>query len=827
MELKNKHLTVEISPRNGNIESLLMNNDPLKTEVAGRKDLVLYPSIQKLDQWLGDWKFRVWDEKTGGWTEELTSESVSIRRTVQEQDSVTISYEGVCHRDKGLKNISLRQTFALKEDKLHWDVTVKNPGDKPIELGEMSMAFVTNTDFSGVFEDALHVTEERWRGWKQKAWHEQRFQRHLSINGSSSYALLQRPKGDFPAMLFQTADGTALEAAYQMDTHIGWQWECTFEGPYYLSVFSKAARKCEGWLQNGEAQRYWFNGNSSRVLAPGEEMALHFLFRPIMSREEMNEALYEAGQVSVDVQPGMVAPVDVPVRVRLHCKDAVRVLKRSNNFEITDIRQEGEYLFFTLVSSQMGQKKVRLEHGNGVTNLFFYAVGAPEEILEKHAEFVTTRQFYENKDDPYGRYHAFLPFDDSVETLYTESEESWQVGASDEYALPVAMFAAEKNVNDPNEKEIAVLEAFVNDFLYGVLQQKDTYYARRGMYYEEKTPSDIYIGNKWDKETAESILRSFNYPLIIDVYFAMYQIAKKYPELVRVRTAAEYLEMAWRTAMVGYGTGRNKFNGAPAGATIVELLDVLKEEKPDWFAELDERISFITAENAKSDYPYGSELYVDQTAHNQLQAMLKHYGYTEKLKEAYQVTYALRGGWQPQWFQYGNEKRGNVCCWYGTPLNSRVLFDGFDANGDIDYLRMGYAGLFMFLTCIRSNGAAHGWFLFWPDRTGFDLRSLDTDMGMYGYLKSAKSYLVHDPIFGLSGYGCTAEKIGDELVAVPYDGVGIRFAAPEYGFALRALTGRMKEIRLDPAAKKAVVTGTGTALTLDTKAAEGWTVEIH
>lgn len=809
MELKNDKLTLSVSNRNGVIESLIMNEDPLQTEVAGNKDVVLYPAIQKLDQWLGDWKFRVWDEKRGDWTEELTSESISIRRTEQKDNAITISYDGVCHRERGLKNIGLTQTYTLDSDRVLWDVTVKNITASPIELGEMSMAFVTNTDFSGVFEDALHWTEERWRGWKQKIWHEQRFQRHLSIDGSSSYALLQRPKGDYPAMLFQTADGTSLEAAYQMDSGIGWQWECTFEGPYYLSVFSKAARKCEGWMQKTETQRYWFNGNSSKVFEPGEEMDLHFIFRPVFSREEMSAALYEAGQVAVDVQPGMVAPVEVPVRVRIHCKDEVKVLKRSNNMEISDMVREGDYLWFTLTSSEMGQKKIRLEHGNGVTNLFFYAVGKPDEILRKHAEFVTTRQFYENKDDPYGRYHAFLPFDDSVETLYTESEESWQVGASDEYALPVAMFAAEKNVYDPDQHEIEVLEAFVDDFLYGVLQQKDTFYARRGMYYEEKTPSDVFVGNKWDKETAESILRSFNYPLIIDVYFAMYQIAKKHPDMVKIRTAKQYLEMAWRTAMVGYGTGRNKFNSAPAGATIVELLDALKEEAPDQFKELDERISFITAENAKSDYPYGSELYVDQTAHNQLQAMLKHYGYTDKLKEAYRVTFALRAGWQPQWFQYGNEKRGNVCCWYGTPLNSRVLFDGFDSNGDIDYLRMGYAGLFMFLTCIRSNGAAHGWFLFWPDRTGFDLRSLDTDMGMYGYLKSAKSYMVKDPVFGICGYGCTVTEKGDSFIAEIYDGVGRRFSAPELGLDITAVQGYMKKIEIFPGEKKCVLTGSG------------------
>ena len=133
--------------------------------------------------------------------------------------------------------------------------------------------------------------------------------------------------------------------------------------------------------------------------------------------------------------------------------------------------------------------------------------------------------------------------------------------------------------------------------------------------------------------------------------------------------------------MTGYELGKNKFNGAPAGATIVDLVETLKEEEPQWYEKLNRKVAFIAEENAGSIYPFGSELYVDQTSHNQYEAMMRYYGKEEKLDEAYRITAALRGGRQPEWFLYGNEKRGNVCCWYGTPLNSRVLFHGFEHTG--------------------------------------------------------------------------------------------------------------------------------------------------
>ena len=109
----------------------------------------------------------------------------------------------------------------------------------------------------------------------------------------------------------------------------------------------------------------------------------------------------------------------------------------------------------------------------------FYATDTIRDLLVKHADFIVRRQYYRNEYDPFGRNHAFLPYDDGVEMLFTESEESWQVGALDEYALPVAMFLAEKNTLIPNPAEISVLEEYIDDCLYGKLQEKDTYLCQK------------------------------------------------------------------------------------------------------------------------------------------------------------------------------------------------------------------------------------------------------------------------------------------------------------------------------------------------------------
>ncbi|MDO5345390.1 MAG: DUF5695 domain-containing protein [Lachnospiraceae bacterium] len=796
MQLKNEYMKLEINDDFGRMDSLTLSGDALKTEFMGNKDNISYSSIHMRNQWTGDLLLRVWDDKEKVWTKEISSASDDIRRIAATEDEIMVFYQGPSKLENGIRSVSVTEKYKVEEDRLFWSFVLKNPSDRILEVGEVSLPFIANSDFTGFFEDERYVGDERWRGYKQKWWHEDRVQQHLSIDGSSSYIFLQRPKGDYPAVLFQILNGDKIEAAYQMDKQIGCQWSCTFEGPYYLSLYSCAARKCEGWKYETEQQSYWFNGNTSLILKPGEEREFTFVIHVIHKEEELKEWIYEEGQLCVDIQPQMAVPVGVEMNLRLKCKDEPELIPVANNLEIRFVEQRGDEYYYKLVFFQPGQKKLKVRHGKGDTVLLFYGLPDVKKLLSTHARFIVEHQYYENPLDPFGRHHAFLPYDDALEMIFTESEESWQVGALDEYALPVAMYVAEFNSIHPDQMQIDILEEYIEDCLYRKLQQRDTYLVRRGMYYEERTPSDIYTGNKWDKETAESTLRSFNYPLITDIYFAMYKIADKYG-MTKVRSREQYLEMAYKTAMKGYELGKNKFNGAPAGATIIPLLEALKEEKLEWFDELNRKVRLIAEENAKSVYPFGSELYVDQTAHNQYEAMMRYYGKEERLEEAYRITYTLRIGQQPEWFLYGNEKRGNVCCWYGTPLNSRVLFEGFDRTGNINMLRLGFGGLFSFLTCIRSYGAAHGWFLWWPDRTGFDFRSLDTDMGMYGYLYAAKSYLVDDPIFGRCGYGCTVKKEQNVYTILPYDGLGIRFRSVPHDLSIEVLKGNLAQIQID------------------------------
>ena len=146
----------------------------------------------------------------------------------------------------------------------------------------------------------------------------------------------------------------------------------------------------------------------------------------------------------------------------------------------------------------------------------------PDQLLEKHAQFVAENQFYDNPLDPFNRHHTFLPYDDMLCTPYVDSIESWQVGSTDELCLPPAMFLAEKNIFNPNVHEIEILETFIEDGLFGKLQNRDTYLTVRSLYWtDEVYLSDQFYWGRGTKEWANSTNRCFQYALIADIYYAM------------------------------------------------------------------------------------------------------------------------------------------------------------------------------------------------------------------------------------------------------------------------------------------------------------------
>lgn len=780
LSIRSADLSVEIDAARGVALRLADERQPGPSYLAATP--VPFPSALGTEPLLtGDLVCRVWDG--GGWRLESTARSTA-RCVAEPSGPVSVHHPAGQQAPGALRDLAVRQTWAVAGGGLHWTIELRNQAAEPREVGEVAVPLVASTDVAGIF--AGRPARQRAGGELQRRWHETRVQQYLHVGGHASYVLLRRPSGQGRIASLVPLGDTAVEAAYQVDPGQGSQWSEVFEGPYFLALHSRAARQVHRWLGNRERQNGWFHGNSSLLLEPGQAHRFGFGIALLGDVAELAGQLLRAGQVSVQAAPGFAVPVGSQAAVAISAAARPELVPEADSVAIDDHGPAGEQTWrYTLRFGTVGQKAVLVRYGAGRwTRLLFYAVPPAAALLRARSEFITSQQLYRNPADPFGRHHAFLPYDDQLQRVYTDSEEAWQVGGSDEYGLPVAMFLAANNVHDPDPAQVRALETYIDDWLLGRLQDPATLGIRRGLYYSSPLPSAR--GHEWTEQQSRDERRFNNYPLVANIYHDMSRIARRHG-LTRSRDAAGYLALAWQTAVHGFEAGELTLAGAPAGAGLFDLLDDLAAHDATGFAALDARLRQFAAAVAADAYPYGSELYIDQTAHSQVYAALERYGPAGRLAGCLRVTSALRWGFQPSWFRYGNEQRGSVCCWYGTPQNSEVLLKGFQLTGDRRLLKLAAAGLSSFLTSVRENGAARGWFTWWPDRTGFDSRSLDTDLGLYAYLRAAAAYVLTEEPFGLVGYGCSVRPVpGDGIAVTPSNGVDDRVYFCDHDLAVLA-----------------------------------------
>jgi Family of unknown function (DUF5695) len=199
----------------------------------------------------------------------------------------------------------------------------------------------------------------------------------------------------------------------------------------------------------------------------------------------------------------------------------------------------------------------------------------------------------------------------------------------------------------------------------------------------------------------------------------------------------------------------------------------------------------------RDPYPYSSELVIDQTAHEQVYFFTRFFGNKEKNDKTIQVLKALRGGNQPVWFRYGNDKRRDVCCWYNASLNGLALLQAYEDHGDPDALLKGYAGVMSVVANVLPDGMGYNFFICTPGVFGNEPpRTFESGSGLWGFLKSSKSYVVEDPTFGEVGFGCRLEATDRVLAVYPKDGLRKRVRFVKAAINVEVTQGQINKVSL-------------------------------
>jgi len=815
-------MIVEIDKRNGCLYSIREKEGKFGTNYIGSTENV--PGSSPADPvWTGNVVSTVWElaqpprplvfipsfsfRPSGQWRRESTGRSADIRKVSFDGTKLAVDYVGRSANEGGLRSYDLRTSYRLAEDNsLLWDLEIENTTADVLEIGELGFPLSINDNYSSVRAKSPYTNtaddynvldeDERLKVGEQKIIHEQKVVGHNFVGGHSSYSLIERLLGDSPYLLVHPTQNTSFECIYRFDDQPqGGQGGRRGGRANVLSIYSLAVKNRSGW------RTPWVNGHSSIVLKPGEKKSYELRFAFIDRYSEIGEQLSKWGNLGVRILPSMVVPEDSPVYVEIRSQSDPAVEFLSDQIKVVDKKRLADRTLLTLSFKGRGQKTVRLTYGGTRwTNLHFYCTEDTEQLIKARARFIVQRQFYENPSDPWHRNHMFLPFDYRLGSVFRDADEVWEVGGNDEYGFSEPLFLAEKNELFPDRDEIAALEAYVNDCLYKYIQDPQTFALRASLYWKERTPSSPW--GHWNEARSKETYRTFNYPHAANVYHALYRIGKNFG-LTSRRKPLEYLDLAYQTSVKQLNTGPWKHVGVMGGSNAVNILEDLKAE--GMTKEYDRLLAEMKACDdafVQIPYPYSSELFVDQTAHEHVYGFTRYFKDIEKNRKTLQVIQALKGGNQPVWFRYGNDARGDQSCWYTTSLNGWALLQGFEDTSDRDMLIKGYAGIMNVTANLLADGMGFGNFSTTPGSFGHEnQKTSDGGIGMYGFLKAAKAYVIKDESFGLIGCGCRVQESGGKIQVSPRDGLRKRVLFVEDKVDLKSSAGDFDTINYDSRTK--------------------------
>ena len=422
------------------------------------------------------------------------------------------------------------QTFTMGERWLDYTINLETTMPFPVTIGDLAIPIPWRTPGG---EDPSHIFE-------------QCFTKHNFISGNGSFIYFTKPSGQPPYLLITVHPGTGLE--------------------YFSNDRGFLAYIHSGRAAGLETRGTWRQPNTTLTLNPageaGSSARYGFRIQWADSYQDLRNLIYENGLFDIRVVPGMTVPEDLTARFSLHTKNTIDSI--SAEFpDKTDITFLGEkpadHFQYEVRFRKPGENKLTISYnGHLKTQLEFFSCQPLETLFKKRSSFIVNRQQHRDSTKWYNGLYSVYDMKEKVlrGPDNTDGFDFWwgYVLACDDPALCKAPFVAAKNVVYPDPAEIASVEYYLKNFVWGKLQRTDKEFPYPyGIY---GTPNwmvnrdpILRAGVKNRNLDKMNVWRSYDYPHLIMLYWHMYQIARMYPDKVHYLTADQYLERAAQTAM--------------------------------------------------------------------------------------------------------------------------------------------------------------------------------------------------------------------------------------------------------------------------------------
>lgn len=643
--------------------------------------------------------------------------------------------------------------------------TLTNTSAGPVEIGALGMPMVFNNNFNGKSLDQAHAESVFFdpyigmdAGYLQVA--------HLHGKGK---VLVAVPYGKTPFEAWRPLTDDPLPSGY------------TYEGLHEWMVHSKSYAET-AWK---EAEQW--NNPTSAVIRPGETVSYGVKFILAASLRDIEPALFDAGRpVAVGI-PGYVVPQDVNAKLFLKYEGNIKEFKTepAGALEIKDagISQKGWHEY-QVRGITWGRARLTITYEDGLRQTVNYKVIKPEsEVVASYGNFLTTEQWFDEKNDPFGRTPSVITYDYEKKEQVRQDQRVWVAGLSDEAGAGSWLGAIMKQLIMPDPEEIKKMEDFVNQTLWGGIQYSEgdlKYGVKKSLFYyePESMPAGTYDstirwapnGNfpSWNTKETNSVGRSYNYPHVAAAHWVMYRLARNYRGLVTQQEWQWYLEKAFQTsmAMIRFAPHYAQFGQMEGTVFILILNDLKAEGMASMAADLEAAMKARVDVWMKLAYPFGSEMPWDSTGQEEVYMWAKYFGLDDKALVTLNAILAYMPT-VPHWAYNGNARRfwdflfaGKLSRFermihhYGSALNSIPVLNSYRENpSDLYLLRVGYGGVMGAISNITQDGFAPAAFHSFPQTLKNDGITGDYGSGFLGYALNSSTYLVDSDEFGWLSFG--------------------------------------------------------------------------
>lgn len=657
--------------------------------------------------------------------------------------------------------LKINRYWEQVDGKLILRFELHNTSDKVVEIGALGIPMIFNNILHERTLDEAHAKNVFFDPY---------------IGRDAGYLQVARLSGKGEALLVLPYGKTPFEA-YRPLLDDPTPRGITFEGFHEWMVCSKAYAENE-W----KGVEQW-NEPTAILLKANESVSYGVQFVPAENIKHVEKTL-EANQRPATIGiPGYVLPQDVEGKLFIKYPANVRSIEvfPKNALVFKQDKKQTKFREYKVSANTWGKARVTINYSDGVVQTIHYKVIKPETIImDSIGHFLTTKQWFNKADDPFGRSPSVISYDYEEQKQVTQDSRAWVAGLSDEGGAGSWLEAIMKQSVRPDVHELAKLQAFVHHTLWGNIQHRDgpqKYGVKKSVFYYEpdSMPPGTYdptvnykVWSAWNKKGADDVGRSYNYPHVTAAHWVLYRLARYHQGLITDKNWQWYLENAFHTsmAMVKQAPYYAQF-GQMEGTIFLLLLKDLKAEGMHEEAQaLESAMKARTDHWRTLNYPFGSEMPWDSTGQEEVYMWSDYFGYDDKAAVTLSAILAYMPT-VPHWAYNGNARRywdflygGKIARverqihHYGSALNAIPVLKEYRKHAtDLYLLRVGYGGLMGSIANVTKDGFGPSAFHSYPSTLANDALSGDYGSGFFGYAVNTSSYLVHDDAYGWLGFG--------------------------------------------------------------------------